>query len=309
MNSHSVPLNRRRFVLASAAAAATTAVSGIGCAGLTSKPASKALVGTQLYGWGQYYDRAGKRLDEHLDEALKQIRDGGFDYAEGTLNVAQPEQNAGFAERLRRANLVPSTLYTGGTFHVAGQATQTAQNIFRAAQAAKAAGFTGLVCNPDPIGREKTDAELETQVAALAVLGKELHGIGMALGLHHHTPELRSNGREFHFNFKRTSAETVGFCYDVHWVYRGGIPPADALRDYGTRIVSWHLRQSRNQIWWEDLAPGDIDYGAVAAYAKSHGLATRLTVELALENGTQITRSAAENHQRSREFVRQTFGV
>jgi hypothetical protein len=32
------------------------------------------------------------------------------------------------------------------------------------------------------------------------------------------------------------------------------------------------------------------------------------SVELALEDGTKITRSAVENHRRSREFVRRVFG-
>ena len=298
-------MNRREFLQATGAAAATTLATG--CAGLSRAP--RALVGTQLYGWGQYYDRAGRKLDEHMDEALGLIRDGGFDYAEGWLDVAHPENHAKFAERLHKAGLKPVSLYTGGAFHVAGKATETAAKIAAAARNARECGFTGLVCNPDPIGREKTDEELKVQAAALAELGAELRRAGVKLGLHHHTPEMRSQGREFHANFRSTSPETVGFCYDVHWVYRGGIAPSAALRDYGSRIVSWHLRQSRNQIWWEDLAPGDIDYTQVAAYAKAKGLATNLTVELALENGTQVTRSVEENHRRSRQFVREVFGV
>lgn len=300
-------LNRRQF-LATSTGAAAAAVAGVGCQSL-GVSAHRPLVGTQLYGWGQYYDRAGKNLDQHMEEALGLIRDGGFDYAEGSLDVAHPENHAKFAARLQKASLRPVSLYTGGAFHVPGKATETAENIARAAKSAKEAGFTILVCNPDPIGREKTDEELKTQAAALAQLGAELHRSGIKLGLHHHTPEMRSNGREFHSNFRLTSPSTVGFCYDVHWVYRGGIQPADALREYGPRIVAWHLRQSRNQIWWEDLAPGDIDYTAVAKYARSHRLADHLTVELALENGTAVTRTVFENHRRSRQFVREVFGV
>jgi hypothetical protein len=72
-------------------------------------------------------------------------------------------------------------------------------------------------------------------------------------------------------------------------------------------VVTWHLRQSRDGIWWEDLDTGDIDYAAVAQYAKEHHLARRFSVELALEPGTKITRSVVENHRRSREFVRRVF--
>ena len=83
----------------------------------------------------------------------------------------------------------------------------------------------------------------------------------------------------------------------------------DALHQYGERVVTWHLRQSRNGVWWEDLDTGDIDYAAVAKYAADHNLPRRFSVELALEEGTKITRSAVENHRKSREFVRKVFGA
>ena len=57
----------------------------------------------------------------------------------------------------------------------------------------------------------------------------------------------------------------------------------------------------------EELDTGDVDYAAVARYAREHRLPRRFTVELALEEGTRITRSAVENHRRSREFVRRVF--
>ena len=83
--------------------------------------------------------------------------------------------------------------------------------------------------------------------------------------------------------------------------------PQDALKQYGDRVVTWHLRQSRDGIWWEDLDTGDVDYEAVAKDARTHNLPRRFTVELAIEGGTKITRSVVENHRRSREFVRKVF--
>ena len=65
------------------------------------------LVGSQLYGWGQYQDRAGKKLPEHLDEVLSALRDAGYDYAEGNLDVAKPADNAKFAEQLKKKGLKP----------------------------------------------------------------------------------------------------------------------------------------------------------------------------------------------------------
>jgi inosose dehydratase len=298
-------LSRRDFL-----AAAGLAAVALGC-GTTGSGAGTAapLVGTQLYGWGQYYDRERRNLYDgaNFGEALSAIRDCGYDYAEGSLDAGRPENNQRFADQLRARGLRPVSLYTGGRLHEEGKVDETVARLLAGAKAAKAAGFSILNCNPDPIGREKTDAELRTQAAALARLGTGLQELGMKLGIHHHTPEMRSGAREFHHNFRHCPAATVGFCYDVHWVYRGGVAPADALSDYGDRVVSWHLRQSRNQIWWEDLAPGDIDYAAVAAVARKRRMAPFYTVELALEGGTRITRGVVENHRRSRQFVREIF--
>jgi len=120
---------------------------------------------------------------------------------------------------------------------------------------------------------------------------------------------MRNEAREFHYNFRNSMAGTVDFCYDVHWVFRGGVQPMTALNEYGNRVVSWHLRQSREKIWWEDLDTGDIDYQAVADFSKKNNLPPLYTVELAIEDGTKITRSVVDNHARSLKFVRQVFGA
>ncbi|HAM70716.1 MAG TPA: hypothetical protein DCM86_03645 [Verrucomicrobiales bacterium] len=307
-------LNRRGFL--KQAAVAGLAAGPLASRSLEAAPAAKAgqkrvdpVVGSQLYGWGQYYEREGKDLWAHLDEALSALRDAGFHYAEGPLDAAKPENNARFAERLRSKGLRPVSLYTGGAFHVDREAAKTTARLIEAARICRDAGFSVIVCNPDPIGRDKSDAELQTQADALRDLGREITNLGLRLGIHHHTPEMRQGAREFHSNFQRTKAGEVDFCFDVHWVYRGGLPPLKALEQYHDRVVSWHLRQSRDQIWWEDLDTGDVDYTAIAAQVRKHHLPRRFAVELALEQGTRITRTVVENHRRSREFIRKVFGV
>ena len=299
---------RRNFIKRAAAGAALLMAPGaLLTRAATAKEKLRPLVGTQLYGWGQYYEREKKDLSEHLPEVLSAIRDAGYDYAESTLDLNRPENNAQFAARLRETRMRPVSLYTGGRLHEDGKATETVEKILTAAKVCQPEGFAVINCNPDPIGREKTDAELKTQTAALTELGRGLRKLGMWLGIHHHTPEMVNHAHEFHHNFRHSDAKEVGFCYDVHWVFRGGVMPMDALKSYGNRVVSWHLRQSRDRIWWEDLDTGDIDYAAVARFAKQHKLPPRYTVELALEQGTKITRTVVENHRRSREFVRAVF--
>ena len=301
-------VTRRNFIR-SATALASTLVLPLGletqARGSSENGAAKTLVGSNVYGWGQYAERDHKQLD--LAEVLSALRDTGYDYLEYYLNVNQPDENGRFADQLRTKGLQPVSLYTGARLHEADKVTEAVNKVLAAAKVAGQAGFRVISCNADPIGREKTDEELKTQAAALTELGQGLNALGMKLGVHQHLPEMANHAREFHYDFDQTKPATVGWCYDVHWVWKGGIQPPDALRQYGERVVTWHLRQSRDRIWWEDLDTGDIDYATVAKYAKEHQLARRFSVELAIEGGTKITRSAIENHRRSREFVRRIF--
>jgi inosose dehydratase len=258
-----------------------------------------------VYGWTQYAQRDKKKFD--VEEVISALRDTGYDYLETFMNVEHAEENARFAEQLRAKGLQPVSLYVGARLHEADKAKDTVARILTAANVCHDSGFSVISCNADPIGREKTDEELKTQAIALTELGEGLNRLGLKLGVHHHLPEMAHQAREFHYDFDHTSSSAVGWCYDVHWVWKGGVMPLDALKQYGERVVTWHIRQSRGGVWWEDLDEGDVDYAAVARYANEHHLARRFSVELALEEGTKITRSAVENHRRSREFMRRVF--
>jgi inosose dehydratase len=301
--------SRREFIgqVGSAVALGTvmTPLAGSLGAETPGKAQKRTLVGSNIYGWGQYAKRDKKELN--VEEVISALRDTGYDYLEAFMNVGQPEENAKFAEQLKAKGLRPVSLYTGARLHEAAKAGAVVAKILAAAKVCQQAGFQVISCNADPIGREKTDEELKTQAAALAELGEGLNALGMKLGVHHHMPEMANHAREYHYNFDHTKASAVGFCYDVHWVWKGGVMRLNALDQYGSRVVTWHLRQSRDGVWWEDLDTGDIDYEAVAKYAWVHELPRRFTVELALEPNTQITRSVVENHRRSREYVRKVF--
>jgi sugar phosphate isomerase/epimerase len=301
-------LSRRTFLQRSFLAAASAGLPILHAVG-PSRRAMTPAVGSQLYGWGQYLAREGKNLDANLDQVLAQVKECGYAYAETSLNVSAPEENSNLAEKMKSAGLRPVALYTGGILHDETAAEKTIASILRAARAAAAAGFTIINCNPDPIGRAKTPAELNVQVQSLNRLGAELTKLGMKLGIHNHTPAMQNGHREFYHDLDATKPGDVGLCYDVHWVFRGGLKPQEVLPKYGDRVVSWHLRQSHNGVWCEALEAGDVDYAWTASYVREHKLAEIFSVELALENGTAITRSVIENHKRSRDFVKKTFGI
>jgi sugar phosphate isomerase/epimerase len=299
--------SRREFLTATLATFAT-AVAIAAASGNGAKQKGRNQVGSGLYGWSQYYSREGKDVNRNLDELLAVVRDCGFEFLEGFVDLEHPENNARLAERMRAKGLKPVCIYTSAALHEPAKEHESVEKIVQAAKVCHDAGFSIIDLNPNPVGREKTDEELKTQAASLNNLGAELKKIGMQLGIHNHMPEMANGAREFHFQLRQTEPKFVGFCYDVHWVSRGGIQPLDCLLEYGTRVVSWHIRQSRGGVWWEDLDTGDIDYAAVARFANAHHLAAPYSVELALEKGTKITRSAVENHRRSREFMRKVFG-
>lgn len=267
------------------------------------------LVGSNIYGWSQYYQRQGMSVYERLPEVVSALRDCGYDYLENFMDLNNPENNAKFADILKEKGLKPVSLYVGARLHEKEKADQTVQKIVDCARVCKAAGFAIIVCNPDPIDRKKTDEELQTQAKALNDLGAGLSAIGIKLAIHNHLPEMQDDARELKVDLDKTEKTKVGFCYDVHWVFRGGIKPQDFLPKYGDRVVCWHLRQSRNNVWYEVLDDGDIDFKWIANYIKTQKLPKLLTVELAIENNTQITRSVVENHKISREYVRKIFGV
>ncbi len=105
-----------------------------------------------------------------------------------------------------------------------------------------------------------------------------------------------------------TDPERVFFCLDTHWVLRGGQDPYKLLEDAGNRVIDLHLRNSIAGVWAEDFGDGDIDYRKVSAILKNLNYGGYLTVELAHENGTTVTRSLEENLKRSREYTRAVFG-
>jgi len=162
-------LSRRQFLELSAAAATASAAAAGGFARAATAVPGR-LIGSQLYGWGQYYQREGRNAYENLDEVFSALRDAGYDYAEGNLDTNQPENNGGFAERLRKKGLKPVSLYTGGRLHDE-MGEQVVEKILGAARVCREAGFRVINCNPDPIGRDKTDEELVRQVGALKLLG------------------------------------------------------------------------------------------------------------------------------------------
>jgi inosose dehydratase len=202
-------------------------------------------------------------------------------------------------------------VYNGGPMHEPAGSQKMRDATLSLADRVKPLGASAIVINPDPKPKRdrKTDAELDHQAAAARELSKELSQRGFRLLLHQHAPEMAEGAREWRHLLKNTTAKELGVCLDVDWIRRGGQDVMTLLRESGPRIGDLHLRNSTNGVWLEELSDGDIDYRAVARYLRESGYRGYLTVELAWEATTKLTRPLVESMTRSRLYAETIFGV
>jgi len=265
----------------------------------------------QIYVWIQQFQSRKRTIAEGLDEALTAIHHAGYRRVELTSDFFQPDLRAKTLGLLKSVQLEIPTLYVGSTLHEAVEGEKSIAAITQTAKELKDAGLQWIVTNPSPKprGERKADAELDLQARNLNRLGAELHKQGVQLMVHHHTPELVDNAREWRFQLQHTDPQLVSCCVDVDWAVRGGQAPLAFLREVGKRLASLHLRNDQQGVWMEEFGAGDIDYSKIADYLKEIGFSGYLVVELAYEKGTRITRSLEEDLRLSHVYAEEIFGL
>jgi inosose dehydratase len=265
---------------------------------------------TQIYVWTQQFQAQNKTLADGLEEALPAIQRAGYPRVELIADFLRPDLRAKTLSLLKKHQLEMPTMYAGSTLYEPEAAEKSITEILDLAEALEPAGLRALTTNPNPKPRHerKTDEELELQARSLNRLGEGLQKRGVGLLIHHHTPELVDNAREWRHQLKHTDPEVVSCCVDVHWAFRGGQEPFPFLRETGNRLASVHLRNSTNGVWMEDFNDGDVDYRKIADYLKEMEYDQYLVVELAYEKETKITRSLEENLRLSRLYTEKLFG-
>lgn len=269
------------------------------------------MLSVQTYIWLQHFASVKETLSEGVNEALRSIHQAGYRRVELTSDFLQPEVRERTVHLLAQYALTPETVYAGTTMHEANAAQKSIQEVVELARVLKPLRTRAMVTNPSPKPNQvrKSDEELNTQAHYVNQLGAELRRQGMKLQIHHHTPELLDNAREWRHLVQHMDPKLVSCCVDVHWAFRGGQDVMPFLREVGNRLASLHLRNSQHGVWMEDLGPGEVDYPQVVEYLhqiKYHGY---LVVELAYEKNTRITRSLEEDLRLSRIYAEKVFGL
>jgi sugar phosphate isomerase/epimerase len=263
------------------------------------------------YIWIQRFDAQKKTIAEGVEEALAAFHRAGYRRVELSSDFFKSEVRAKTLELLSKYHLRPETTYAGSTMHEPQAAQASVAEILELAKALKPAEGRWIVTNPMPKpnrGR-KSDQELTIQAEYVNQLGRELRQLGFGLMIHHHTPELVDNAREWRHLLRHTDPQVVSCCVDVDWAVRGGQDPIAFLREVGSRLESLHLRNDQQGVWMEEFGPGDIDYRKVSDYLHKIKFGGYLVVELAYEKNTHITRPLEEDLRRSRFYAEKVFGL
>ncbi|MHC1766776.1 MAG: sugar phosphate isomerase/epimerase family protein [Verrucomicrobiia bacterium] len=153
----------------------------------------------------------------------------------------------------------------------------------------------------------KTPEQLDAQAELLRKLTTLCEKNGVVLNLHNHTYEVENDLHDLKGTLARIPDAKLG--PDLNWLARGGVDPAQFLRQYGRQIVFLHLRdQNQDGRWSEALCEGAMDYAEIATALREINFQGDAIIELAHESDFKPTRPLRESLKMSRQFVRRVFG-
>jgi sugar phosphate isomerase/epimerase len=286
-------------------------------ASLSAVPAALAAkagptLAVQGYVWMQHYGRLGQKAEDHAPEIFAAFHRAGYRALDLIHTFFPPERTGAYVKALRDLQLRVPVLYHGGRMHTPEDAARSTDSMLSVVRRLKGPLNLDALCinaDPKPAKAPKTGEELDYQSGAMNRLALSLKDEGVRLMVHQHDPEMANDAREWRHILKNTDPKLVHACLDTHWVLRGGQNVMTILQETAPRLISVHLRNSKNGIWMEELGDGDIDYRAVAAFLKKLSYSGYLVVELAWDKETAFSRSLEDNLTRSRLYAEQVFGV
>jgi inosose dehydratase len=274
----------------------------------------KLPISANEYNWVTFYNRAGKEWGKDWDQCLDEFAKTNIPGFEPSISDAAHLK--AMIPYLKKYQLQIPSIYVGSQMHEEDLAKNSTDQILEIAKLAKPLGTKIIVTNPNPIqwggGPLKDDTKLLCQSSHLDKLGKSLKEMGITLAYHTHDVELQAGAREFHHVLQNTSPENLALCMDVHWIYRGSgnsqLAVFDILKMYGDRIVSLHLRQSRNGIWTDTFQiNGDIDYTRFAREINKMGIHPHLVIEQCLEEKSVQNHDVVNAHKISYSNILKLF--
>lgn len=273
--------------------------------------AAPSRISVEGYIFIQQQARLKQTLAEGIDGFLDAVREAGYRQIELSDPFMVPELRARVLDGIAKRGLSMPSIYVGGAMHEERLADDTIARSVEIAKACRPLGCHAIVGNPSPkpASAEKTDAELAVQARMLDRMGAALGEIGVEYWVHNHTPEMRSQAREWWHTLRNTDARRVRIALDIDWVHQGDQDPLALLRAAGSRVATLHLRNSTKKLWLETFTDGDVDYRPIANELRTMKLEPLLVVELAYHPETVVSRSLLDNLRMGREYAERVFAV
>ena len=292
-------MTRRELLLALAASSSAAAKS------------ESSRMSVEGYIFQQYAERLHRTLGEVVGDVFGMAHSAGFRNIEVGPAFFTPDIRDRVLSLLHSLDLRMPSVYVGGPMHEKEAADRTIAQALEVGKICAPFGCKAIVNNPDPKQNHesKTSAELAVEADSLNRMGRALADHGFELRVHHHTPQLENNGREWKYILGNTDDRYVYICVDCDWAYEGGFDPLAFMRGVGKRLREIHIRSAKNKIWLEDLEDSDIDYTKIAEYLKRENLQPLLVVELAYRPNTSVTRSLEEDLRISRIYAEKIFSA
>ena len=196
---------------------------------------------------------------------LRRVADLGYDGVEfaGFGNASVEE----VAAALKELNLQSVGSHTG---------IDALQNdLAGVVSTAQALGHPHVVC--PYIGEEWRSAEGYKKLAqTLNSIGAELKKSGLQMCYHNHAFEFEKYDGEYGLDllYKSSDADLVHAEIDSYWVQKGGVNPAEYIKQYTGRAPLIHLKDMNAESGgFAPVGTGIIDWQAVFAVADEHAVA------------------------------------
>ncbi len=257
------------------------------------------------------YEQEGR--DKDLPAYLAEVAVAGFSAVEMRLDkfFATKESTEAMAVAMRVNARRMHTALAEAALDDQATVSQTMINITACADRAKPRDleFQGVCLVPLAGERARGEEDVKAAVDRLLVLASSLKRRGLWLAIHNDIRESMDGGRLLRALLDQTASSEIGLSLDVEWLCRGGGDPLALLKQYGPRLRTLHLRQSKDSVWTQELTDGEVDYRAIDKACRTLRNEIHLVVELNHMQATLQTRRPVDALKNSRQYVRRVFAV
>jgi len=262
---------------------------------------------TNCFAWNTTYNKGIPELTN--EEIIARAEQAGADGIE-----MDPEGVT--AEMLARHGMVLAGTSVGGSLFADWSEDIRDEVVSTAAASAELGGYYLFFTTAPLLGWDggwgeagaATDELLQQAGERLNDMGRRVREFGLDFVFHNHAAVPQGLDAEMRMIKHHTAPECVGLFLDIGWAYAAGGDPVTIIRESGSRIGGFHIRNQAGVVPTQTLTEGEIDMAAVAAAIKEIGYDGWVSLELWHCEDTEVTKSMMACHEESLAYLRELLG-